>query len=252
MCLTLLLLFVGCHDASNADATSVVTVFAAASLIDVIEPLVASFETIHPDVQVVVHTAGSSLLARQLAQGARADVFLSANPDWMQYLVDLGKIQPRFSSDISNKLVAIAKNEDGNAGGLLNQLAYASRIALADPDHVPAGIYARTTLQCMEAWVAVQDKIIPTLDVRAALQALRHGAASMSIVYQSDISRARGDYTITEMPAACQPEIRYAFGIHTTAANVSGASAWIAHIVAPEQADVWEGFGFIYDPSSGL
>lgn len=249
--LLLALLSGGCNIRTpDTNSSNRIIVFAAASLIDVLEPLADSFEARHPDIKIVVHTAGSSLLARQLAQGAQADVFLSANSDWMTYLVDLGKMRTESENVISNKLVAVAKKEDGKSEDLLNLLVNASRIALADPEHVPAGMYAREALECLGQWHAVQDKIVPTLDVRAALQALKYGAVSVSIVYKSDIPVAFEGYYIDEMASSCQPEIRYAFGVHTTASNPSGAAAWIAHLTAPEQAAVWEGFGFIYRPAS--
>ncbi len=163
----------------------------------------------------------------------------------MTYLVDEGKMRPNFREPIGNELVLVTR-EGPASPDFWNEPGDEARIALADPAHVPAGIYAKEALTCMGVWDAVQDRVIPTLDVRAALQALAQGGVAASVVYRSDVLIATDSPAYEALPESCQPAISYAVGIHTEAGNPSGAERWVAYLVAPEQAAVWERFGFSY------
>lgn len=224
-------------------ATERLTVFAAASLTDVLEALADSFETAHPGVEVVLNVAGTSLLARQIEAGARADVFFSANPDWMDYLADRGEIAGPPRAVAGNRLVVVAPS--GTAAWTEpDRLATTGRLALADPEHVPAGLYAREALACAGLWPDAERRVTPTLDVRAALLAVRHGAADAAVVYASDALVEPSVDVVYRWPERCHPAIRYVAAPLTGAAHPALAARFIEAVLAEAHEPVWRRFGF--------
>lgn len=210
--------------------------FAAASLTDVLEVLVDSFRTVEPNApHVRLHVAGSSLLARQIEHGAGADVFVSAHPAWMDYLIDRGMIRRAEELPITNRLVVVARRE-----GL--HLRDADRLALADPEHVPAGIYAREALECDGLWRHMDGRIAATVDVRAALAAVEEGAADAAVVYASDAAFTPELHVSEPFPSACRPQISYRIGVARSAGP--GADALADFLADARRGPVWERFGF--------
>ena len=166
-----------------------VSVFAAASAAEIMQKLAADFSS-DTGIEMRVVVAGSSTLAQQIVAGAPADLFVSANPEWVAFVKD----KAGFSSGavlFSNRLVVIAPK--GSTVELTDLAAIASnlgdgRLALGDPAHVPAGIYARQALQGAGVWAEVENRVAPASNVRAALRLVSAGAASLGIVYVTDIS----------------------------------------------------------------
>ena len=232
-----------CSREKNEQDREEIIVFTAASLTDVVAALADSFEQAYAGVDVVVNVAGTSLLARQLEQGARADVFLSANVDWMEYLNARGRLAANERLPIRNELVVASKAADsGGVHFLLN----ARRIAMADPEHVPAGIYARDAMQCLEVWDQIKNQIVPTLDVRAAAQAMLQGGAPAAIVYRSDLLTMPEIQFYSVIDKACQPDIQYRAGRLIDAPNPDGARNFVSFLLTPETAAFWTRFGFQY------
>lgn len=223
--------------------TRPITVFAASSLTDALEALADSFETAHPAFDVVLNVAATSLLARQIDQGAPADVFFAAHPDWTEYLEERGRIEGTVAEPLGNRLVVV-----GPAGSppmeRPERLLEVGRLALADPEHVPAGRYAREALACLGLWDEVQPSVVPTLDVRAALLTVRNGAAGAGIVYASDVEATSGVQVVLTWPERCQPDIRYAVARLRGAPSPEGAALFLAFAVDPARAALWERFGF--------
>jgi len=154
-------------------------IFVASSLADVVEALVEASSI--EGIQVIV--GSSSSLARQIKSGAPADLYISANKDWAQFVAVDEKLQPLFS----NRLVLISY--DAQKLGDVEKLAEllgSHRLALGDPDHVPAGIYAREALEKLRLWDNVRQQLAPADNVRAAARLVQTGAAPFGIVYRSD------------------------------------------------------------------
>jgi molybdate transport system substrate-binding protein len=212
-------------------------------LTDALEAVADSFEVAYPDYDVVLNVAATSLLARQIEQGAPADVFFSANLAWMDEVEAQGKIAGAVQYPLSNRLVVVARAGDSTWTSL-DGLTHQSRIALADPEHVPAGIYAREGLVCAGLWRQVEAQVVPTLDVRAALLTVRNGAAGVAVVYASDVQADASVQVVATWPEACQPDIRYAVARLTNAPNPDGAAAFVAFTTDPARAMLWERFGF--------
>ena len=177
------------------------TVFAAASTKAVMDKVKAMAKTKGIDATMVY--AGSSLLARQIENGSPADVFISAHPMWIERLNNKSVLHPESIVSIaSNELVLIANKKifakkqitndakatnDTNPGDIITKHLKSDYLAVADPDHVPAGIYAKEALTSIGLWDGVKNKLARTMDVTAALALVSSGEAPLGIVYASDV-----------------------------------------------------------------
>jgi len=177
---------------SLAQAAERITVFAAASLTNAVSDVIKAFEQTH-ETQVVASFASSSALARQIAQGAPADIYLSANQKWMDYLQELGSIDEASRIILlGNSLVLVApkdsalENVDITAKWQPAEQLGDGRMAVGDPDHVPAGRYAKQALETLGLWSAVEPKLARANSVRAALALVERGEAPLGIVYGTD------------------------------------------------------------------
>ncbi len=159
--------------------------------------------------------AGSSVLARQIDAGAPADVYISANPEWMDYLAGEHAIEPESRVNlISNELVLIVPTDSRlhlsiEPGFPLAEGLNGRRLAMADPDHVPAGIYAKAALIDLGVWPALVEHLALTLDVRATLALVERGEAAAGIVYATDAAISSAVRTLGVIPAESHPPIAY-------------------------------------------
>jgi molybdate transport system substrate-binding protein len=225
-------------------------VFAAASLTDVAAAVAGEFEQASGR-SVQLGFGGSSALARQIAAGAPVDVFLSANPGWVDHLIREGRARgdDRRVFAANRLTVVVAPGRPGP--GTLADLAVLKRVALADPAAVPAGIYAREMLEKAGLWAAVKPRVVPTQDVRAALALAETGAADAAIVYATDARRAPRLTEAPVVPAALQPEVRYV-AVVTAHARRSGvgpaAEAFLAALTGEVGRRHLAAFGFVPPP----
>ncbi|MEZ5829226.1 MAG: molybdate ABC transporter substrate-binding protein [Hyphomicrobiales bacterium] len=224
------------------------TVFAAASLKTALDAIAEDWRR-ETGANPVISYAATSALAKQIEQGAEADVFISADLDWMDYVEERGLIDPKSRFDLlANQLVLIApKNAEPTAAiepGLpLAELLGGGRLAIANVDAVPAGKYGKTALQSLGLWDAVKDKLAQAENVRAALRLVARGEAPLGIVYASD---AKADPSVTVLgvfPEATHPPIVY------PAASLRDArgpqiGAFLAYLRSPEAARRFEANGF--------
>ena len=190
------------------------TVFAAASLKNAMDEVAAGFEreTGHA---VAASLAGSSALARQIQHGAPADIFISANPGWMDALERDGLIDPASRFDLlGNALVLVAHGRDAAkveiAPGMdIAAMLGGGRLAMTLVDAVPAGIYAKAALRSLGAWEAVAPKVAQADNVRAALALVSSGEAPFGIVYATDASADDNVTVAGTFPADTHPPIVY-------------------------------------------
>ncbi|MEO8426203.1 MAG: molybdate ABC transporter substrate-binding protein, partial [Verrucomicrobiota bacterium] len=174
--------------ATTALPAATINVFAAASLTESLKQIAATYERRSGD-KVIFNLGASSFLARQIEEGAPADIFFSADEAKMDGLESKGLIMKETrKSRLSNSLVIVIASEKGAAITNPKDLATdkVKRLALAEPKTVPAGIYAKAFLQKQNLWPAVQAKVVPTENVRAALSAVEAGNAEAGIVYKTD------------------------------------------------------------------
>ena len=204
-------------------------VFGAASLKDAIDIFNVRYQrdTGH---KVVASYDGSDTLAQQIDYGAPADIFISADTDWMDYLADRGLIKPETRRNLlGNKLVLIAKA--GSAPTLaigpnfpLAQALGNGRLAIADPASVPAGKYGRAALQALGVWASVKDRLVPAQDVRAALALVSRREAPLGIVYQTDAVADGGVDIVGTFPASTHPPIVYPLAVIKGSTNPAAKS----------------------------
>lgn len=169
----------------------------------------------------VVSVAGSSALARQIERGAPADLFLSADTQWMDYVAARGLVRRGSRAEfLSNRLVLIAPKGSKASLRIARDFPLARalgkrRLAIADPEAVPAGRYARAALAYLGVWSSVRRQLAPTADVRAALALVERGEAPFGIVYRTD-ARASGRVREVGMfPAGSHPPITYSVAVLT-------------------------------------
>lgn len=232
----------GCNPTPDSPNASI-TVFAAASLTDALHELVRRFEFQQPTITVHTHIGPTSLLARQIQQGAPADIFMAASPDWINYLQQRNLTVGSGIMFARNKLVVLGPLTASPITSL-SELSTVQRLAMADPSHVPAGIYGKQALQCAGVWDAIESMVIPTLDVRAALTTVVSGAADVAMVYGSDAALAPELDVWFQVPDSCTPEINYVVSAIRKTGHPAAAASFVTFVTDSLQLDVWERFGF--------
>ena len=208
--LIVLCLLIGAVPAAAAG----VTVFAAASTAPAVEEVSALFSSRH-GVPVRTVFASSSTLARQIVNGAPADLYISANVAWMDYATAGGAIEAASRVDLlGNRLVLIAPADSTLALHIAPGFPLAAklgdgRLAMGDPDHVPAGIYGKAALEHLGAWPAVAASVVRFQDARAALALVERGEAAAGIAYATDAAITDGVRLIAKFPTDSHPPITY-------------------------------------------
>ena len=226
-----------------------VTVFAAASLTEVLAEVGQAF-TASTQVPVRFSFAASSALARQIESGAPAEVFVSADQDWMDYLASRSLIRPGTRGDIvSNRLVLVAPADSRVAlrirpgFALLAALGRKGRLATADPGSVPAGKYARAALLQLGVWNEVQHRLIPADNVRTALNFVALGEAPLGIVYATDARGNRRLRIVDTFPASSHARISYPAAATTRASPHALDFLKFLHGEAAQKIFARAGFG---------
>jgi molybdate transport system substrate-binding protein len=215
-----------------------VVVFAAASLADALREIATSFEagTGH---RVVLSLGGSNDLARQIRAGAPAEVFVSASTERMDEVERAGLVRTADRVELlSNRLVVVVPATAATVLATAGDLVGVRRLALGDPDAVPAGIYARRWLEKRGLWERLRDRVVPTLDVRAALAAVESGNADAGIVYRTDATISKRVRVALEVPAAEAPRIVYPAALLATSRGPA-ARAFYEHLRSPAAREVF-------------
>ncbi len=228
--------------------TARVMVFAAASTTAALTEIAALF-TAQGKGRAVTSFASSSMLAKQIANGAPADIYVSANPGWMDYLARENAIETATRLDLlANRLVLVAP-----AGSALSvRIAPAfplaetlgeGRLAIGDPDHVPAGIYGRAALRWLGVWPALAGRVARTQDVRGALALVGRGEAAAAVVYATDVAITKRVRLVATFPADSHPPIRYPVAI-VAGRGRPEVRRFYEFLTSPEAARVFTRHGF--------
>jgi molybdate transport system substrate-binding protein len=190
-------------------------VFAASSTTNAFSDVTLAYER-KTGVKVRVSFAGSSKLAYQIYAGAPADLFLSANVGWMNYLEENGAIESQTRATLFSNSLVLIQPIDGSEPLTLETLGNnlsESRLAMADPDHVPAGIYAKQALMKLELWPRVVNRIAAMPSVRSAMALVSRGEAAAGIVYKTDAKIGAGIRVSAPIPANIHDPIRYPIAV---------------------------------------
>ncbi|WP_234172536.1 molybdate ABC transporter substrate-binding protein [Ruegeria pomeroyi] len=221
-----------------------VTVFAAASLKTALDEIAAGFEAATGNT-VTLSFAGSSVLARQIGLGAPAQVFISANPEWMDWLADQGRIDPASRRDlVSNRLVLITPAGHASSDPLADLTASTGRIAMALVEAVPAGIYGKAALTHLGLWDQLAPRVVQTDNARAALALVATGAVPYGIVYATD---ARADPRVTQLltfATDSHPPILYPAALVAGQENAA-ARSFLVHLFGAEAQAAFVRHGFL-------
>ncbi|MGZ5922618.1 MAG: molybdate ABC transporter substrate-binding protein [Rhizomicrobium sp.] len=236
-----------CLAPSAAISQRPITVFAAASLTDSLTAVAAAYKN-QTGVTITLSFGASSTLARQIDQGAQADIFISADTDWMDYLQKNDRIAPATRKDLlGNRLVLIAASDAKappkiapgfDLAGALGK----SRLALADPASVPAGKYAKAALTRLGVWNSVSPKVVQAENVRVALEYVSRGEAAYGIVYATDAKVAPAVRMAGVFPENSHAPIVYPAALTRDAAP--GAKAFLAFLGSARARAIFEKAGF--------
>jgi molybdate transport system substrate-binding protein len=233
--------------AEDRSSNSAVVVFAAASLKNAMDGVSAAWQK-ESGQSVKVSYAASSALAKQIEQDAPAQIFISADLDWMDYVAGKGLIKPesRFNF-LGNKLVLIAPKEsavtlDLKPGADLAGALGNDRLATGSVDSVPAGKYGKAALEKLGIWASVADKLAQAESVRAALLLVSRGEAPLGIVYRTDAAADPGVKIVASFPADSHPPIVYPIALTRKAA--AEAAAFLGYIRSAKAEPFFEAQGF--------
>jgi molybdate transport system substrate-binding protein len=228
------------------------TIFAAASLSDVLGEIAADWQ-VATGQRLVVAFAGSAALARQIEQGAPADLFVSADRAWMDYLAERGLIRAETRVDLlGNRLVLIAPSGEAASVEIgpeldLPALLGDGRLAMADVAAVPAGRYGRAALEALGLWAEVEHRLAQTENVRGALALVARGEAPLGIVYATDAAVEPAVEALGTFPLASHPPIAYPAAVTAEADAAAGPEAFLDHLRGGAAGAVFERFGFALD-----
>jgi len=235
-----------CPPAAAADK---LIVFAAASLHEALSAVVQQYKQ-ESGTQIVESYAGSSALARQIERGAPAAIVISADLDWMNYLETRGLLKAGSRRNLlKNDLVLIAPAGSSTSlaigpGFPLAAALGGGRLAMADPDYVPAGKYGKAALETLGVWPAVRGRIARGENVRTALNFVSRGEAPFGIVYRTDAAADKKVRIVGVFPADSHPPIVYPVALLVTRANAS-AEAFYLFLQSASAAAIFRRHGFV-------
>jgi molybdate transport system substrate-binding protein len=232
-----------------AQAQETVVVFAAASLKNALDEIAATWSKDTGKPQPKISYAASSALAKQIEQAAPADLFISADLDWMDYLAGKNLIKPdsRFNL-LGNKIVLIAPRDSKLTtvvikGDDLAKALAGGRLSMANVDAVPVGKYGKAALEKLGAWTAVKDHLAQAENVRAALLLVARGEAPLGIVYSTDAAAEPNVKIVASFPADSHPPIIYPAALTKDSKNAD-AKAFLDFLRSAKARTAFEKQGF--------
>jgi molybdate transport system substrate-binding protein len=236
-----------------ARAADEVTVFAAASLKNALDDVVAAYQA-KTGKTMLISYAASSALAKQIEAGAPADIFFSADLAWMDYLQERGLIRSDTRHTLlGNEIVLVAPTDSGVtatiAAGmdLAGLLGPDGRLAMANVDSVPAGRYGKAALEALGIWPSVADRIVQADNVRSALAFVAEGEAPLGIVYRTDANSEPKVRVVGTFPPDSHPPILYPVAI-TASSTDEDARAFFDFMRSETARPAYEKQGFTFVP----
>ncbi len=222
-----------------------IMVFAAASLTESLKDIAAGYEKTSGDV-VRFNFAASNTLAQQIQAGAPADVFFSADEAKMEALDKAGLIAQDTRKDLLGNSLVVIVPEGGPAIAKIADLTTPAikHLSLGDPKAVPAGVYAKACLEKAGFWPALEPKVVPADNVRAALVVVESGNAEAGIVYKTDAAISKKVKVALEIPAADGPKITYPAALLKDPRNPEAARKFLIYLAGKEADETFVKFGF--------
>lgn len=222
-----------------------VMISAAASLQDALDQIAAQYERQHPEVDLVFNYAASGTLQKQIEQGAPADLFFSAGDKQMKALADGGFISAQTGL-LKNQLVVIVPSNARQNMNTITELAGSAykRVAVGQPESVPAGQYARQSLEAKGIWNTLQSKLVFAKDVRQVLSYVETGNADAGFVYKTDALTSKKVRIVSTVGGHVHSPIHYPLGIVKGTKNEAAAKAVYSYLQTKTAADIFKSHGF--------
>lgn len=222
------------------------TIFASASLTNAVTDLATAYEA-RTGVRVVASFAAASTLAKQIEHGAPADLFMSADLTWMDYLAERKLTDATSRVELlGNALVMVAPLGKGFAFTFAQDFpaaqAFTGRLAIGDPTNVPVGIYAKEAFIALGWWPWLEQRLAPTADTRAALRMVETAEVDCGVVYATDAKSSAKVEVIATVPGGLHQPVRYPVAAMANAGPA--ARAFLAYLIGPEARPVYERYGF--------
>ncbi len=217
----------------------------AASMTDAFKELMAGFKIKHPAADFLPNFASSGSLAKQIEQGAPADLFVSANPKWMKYLVEKGLIAAGSNRIFAyNQLVFVGEKKSAPIS--LDSLATLERIALGSPKSVPAGQYAKQAMERAGVYADLEKhkKLVMAKDVRQALMYADRGEVDGAFVYKTDALLAEHAVILFTVPKDLYDRVCYPVALTNSGAKKAMAKAFYDYLDSPEAIAILTRYGF--------
>jgi molybdate transport system substrate-binding protein len=235
-----------------------ILVFAAASLKNALDDAMASYAQ-QTGGRVTASYAASSALAKQIEQGAPADLFVSADLDWMDYLAQRDLIAADTRTNLLGNSIVLVAGKDRDLDDVTIELGFDlagplgdGRLAVADVKAVPAGKYAKAALESLGSWNGVEGRLAQAENVRAALALVSRGEAPLGIVYRTDAAADDNVKIVGTFPEGSHPPIIYPVAVLKEAQDPAAAAAFLAYLRSAPAKAAFErqGFAFVGTPSS--
>jgi molybdate transport system substrate-binding protein len=238
------LLFIAPSPGSTAEK---LLLYAAASTYHAVSEIIKNFNNAQNEIRVKASFASSSTLAKQIQAGAPADLYISANPKWLDFLGHNRLIIPESQIDLLyNSIVLIAPVSSSMTVKLKKGFNFAAqlngKLCLGDPDHVPAGIYAKQALTALNWWDTIKSSIVGTKDVRAALALVERGECAAGIVYTTDAKASQKITVLGQFPPRTHEPIVYP--VARIASSSEEAATFITFLQSPQSRKVFKKHGF--------
>lgn len=227
-----------------------VHVYAASSLRAATEEIAKGVEAQHPELKLVLNFAASNVLAQQALAAKQADVFLSADTLQMESVAKGGLVEREAPRPwLSNQLVVVVVPTNSKLAELDGAKALAQEaivhLSLGSPEAVPVGRYAKAWLEQAGAWDALKERVVPGIDVRAALAAVESGACEAGVVYATDAEASERVRVVFRVPLSEGPKIEYSLGLLRGQAAAADARAVFERFLARPAQDVFVAHGFL-------
>lgn len=230
----------------TASLAAQVTVFAAASLTDSLQEIASTYEKQSGD-KIVFNFAASGVLARQIEEGAPADLFFSADEARADALETNGLLVKGTRTNLLGNSLVIVAATDNAAVRSPNDFTNAAvrRVALGDPKTVPAGTYAKAYLEKSGLWAGIEPKVVPCESVRSVLAMVESGNVDAGLVYKTDAAISKKVRVVFEVPAGEGPKIIYPAAVVKDAPQAEAAKKFLGYLGGKEAGTVFAGHGFV-------
>jgi molybdate transport system substrate-binding protein len=235
------------NSAKKGTKTVEITISAAASLNDALSEMKTDFEKKNPQIHLLFNLGGSGTLQQQILQGAPVDLFISAAKNQFDDLIQKDIIQKKDSSLLLGNDLVLISNKTNNLkikSFYSLQKATIKKIAIGTPESVPAGMYAKQTLQNLGVWDKIEKKVIPTKDVRQVLTYVETGNVDAGMVYKTDAKISDKVMIVDVANEQSHDPIVYPAGIIKTSQHQKEAKQFFQYLISNSARTIFEKYGF--------